>query len=532
MDRASVLENRPGSGAPARYRWSFPGSPVDVRLSLGMVEKLRQDLDHRRETTAAHGLLFGRMLGNVTEIDSYTLLPGPPLAAAVKQAPGTSALVGYFRTASEAVLKLDSADLKIAETVLPDPGQVILLIQSDPANASHAPNASFFFRDEGRICGDFPFLEFPFDRALLAAAELRRTETAPRNHAATAARLSGEAASAPVHALPHGRPRRARNLVLALAAVVLIVGVGAATIAALRLFRPANPSARSTPAQPPIVLGLHAERENGDLKLTWDRQSLAIIGALSGVLSIEEAGARRSLTLDPALLRSGNVVYAPVSDQVHVQLTVFGMQGSVSESAVVILPQGRTPEVRTLALKVAPAAPEPPAAPPSPAPPPHRGLFRAPATGPDVGSAPAPMAMDQPPAVSMRIDRPTLALAAIEPAPPQVQPYGAPSRVEALAAPAYSPPSVSRRVVPPYSDALRALMAVSTTKTVAVKVSIDEKGDVRKVEALPNPNGRTPAIMLGYALNAARGWKFNPARIGPKAVASEMEVRFEFKLEQ
>ena len=100
-----------------------------------------------------------------------------------------------------------------------------------------------------------------------------------------------------------------------------------------------------------ISLGLQAQRQNGDLKLTWNRESSAVLEATSGVLSIEEGGRQRKITLDPAQVRNGSILYAPTTDQVQIQLTVLDPQGMTSESVIAILPQAGAPQVQALARR-------------------------------------------------------------------------------------------------------------------------------------------------------------------------------------
>ena len=66
--------------------------------------------------------------------------------------------------------------------------------------------------------------------------------------------------------------------------------------------------------------------------------------------------------------------------------------------------------------------------------------------------------------------------------------------------------------------------------TVSVRLDIDENGNVRKAEAIgltdAPPNGGVYLKLA--AATAARQWRFQPATINGKKVASQMTIVFEF----
>jgi TonB family protein len=62
---------------------------------------------------------------------------------------------------------------------------------------------------------------------------------------------------------------------------------------------------------------------------------------------------------------------------------------------------------------------------------------------------------------------------------------------------------------------------------VSVTVNIDQSGAVASA-ALTRSSAKVPAYLGAQALNAARMWRFSPAIINGRPVASEMEIRFHF----
>ena len=62
--------------------------------------------------------------------------------------------------------------------------------------------------------------------------------------------------------------------------------------------------------------------------------------------------------------------------------------------------------------------------------------------------------------------------------------------------------------------------------TVEVQISIDKTGKVVKATPVPK-KGANPVLVLA-AVDAARRWTFQPARIGDQPLASEMTIGFNF----
>ena len=100
-----------------------------------------------------------------------------------------------------------------------------------------------------------------------------------------------------------------------------------------------------SPSNPHPSMALHAIRQNGDLELSWNRESPLIAAATSGVISIHDGNAQRQVPLDSAQLRGGSLLYSPTSDQILLQLSVTTSSETVSETVTVILP--KTGEART-----------------------------------------------------------------------------------------------------------------------------------------------------------------------------------------
>ena len=172
-----------GHGAPhvpGHYSWWFPGAPVKVQLDLDVVNRLQEQLQLTGSTLGGHGLLLGTAVGPTTQVTDFRSLsrterPSRNSEAAMIPASGGQTVVGYYRVHYDPVLKLNDDDLALVQEMFEEPHQVFLLIQPDDSGPA---NATFFFWDDGRFCGDFAFLEFPLDASLLAAAQQHRFDAA------------------------------------------------------------------------------------------------------------------------------------------------------------------------------------------------------------------------------------------------------------------------------------------------------------------------------------------------------------------
>jgi hypothetical protein len=547
MGRTLVTIQRPESESPTHYTWVFPGSPIQVRLALDIVERLQKHLNRSDKSSAEHGLLLGQVVGQITIIDDFRAIssPNPPSIneVAALHPSGASGVVGYYRVQRETALRLNDGDVALARVVFPAPHQVFLLIQ--PSDSGPA-TATFFFWDEGRMCGDFPFLEFPFDSSILAIAERQRLQATQKKSLAK---------PHPVHPrLPEDRPaprgRTAKALKIAgLFAALLITGTLVAMATRLfpgKFWPPTWAKLLSTPVASfrQIPLGLQVQRQNGDLKLTWNRESPAILHATSWVLSIEEeGGGKREIALDRAQVRNGSILYAPTTDEIQMQLTVFDSGASNSESVIVILPKASAPRVQPLGVQASEHR-DVPAAPIADANPASSIVLQRPTkpfTPPEsshAGTQAPALPVNEPPAVSSRTDpaalillelmqsvAPPHQLATARPAP--TRPIDSMARQEPTpAATVYYPPVIISSVTPLYPPELKGLFLKS--KIIEVKVSIDEAGRVVMAEALP-PKVWAPKLMINKAVEAARLFKFKPARRNSQPVSGEMVVQFNFK---
>lgn len=312
-------------------------------------------------------------------------------------------------------------------------------------------------------------------------------------------------------------------------------------------------------------LELRLERSaGGDIKITWNRQAPAVLSAAGGLLRIREGNSQRDLELDAAQLRSGNLLYVNAGGDIIFRMEVRDNGGRlVTESVRLIggkaVAAARPQEVLPLpVIKINPKgsvdrltpAPEPqtpvperkvlvtPVKPltagtvslPSPDPFGHApGLTPPPVTRP-LATPPPPVASA--PATKSPVQTTPAQSVASQSAPAQAtvtqaavpQPGVVPSATEQLADPIL-PARALRQIRPVVPPNVKALITQNIALTVTVVV--DDAGKV--VSATPDNAPTVVGRMLSaIATEAARGWRFEPARRNGQPVSSTVALVFRF----
>jgi hypothetical protein len=345
---------------------------------------------------------------------------------------------------------------------------------------------------------------------------------------------------------PGSRVRRSLPLVLAAALVLAIVCAG------FWWGRRAN----RNPAPAAAPLEFRAERHGSDLRLTWNRQGLPPANTVRGRLRIRDGDVNRVVELDDQQVRSGSVLYSPVSGDVHFRLEISDhAKLSLGEDVRVLLPGSEVPAG-------VPSVPEAVEAVISP--------------GPAVVRQSSPRAADRAvtptpqPAVTDQAEKPAAgqaAVAVLQAAPAVAQPSPTESQASTVpSAPAYQPPplsvqvpeqttpapkaaaqavqpsppaippkpAVESRLVPPKVVAqVRPILPAALkmwlrgTVSIVVTVSVDEHGRVAGTSTPAAPD-RFRKALQARAEAAARQWTFAPATLNGKAVPSTTTIEFQF----
>lgn len=541
------------------------------------------------------GILLGRFSGGEISIQDYQALDcehamGPSftlsqrdqaqLARMVAAAAGHGKglrVVGWYHSHTRSDIFLSQADQEIHKGFFPEPWQVALVLKP---HTFEPLRCGFFFREaDGAIRGEASYQEF-----VLQPLSMRPTTTGdappvlPRQvhfeseRAGPLIKVAAEVGAEPVlpmtrevklplmaakeeasvavppppakdgHQKKHRVLKTAGWLTFALLVLALGILIGTAS------FRERGSRIWSAITHPPalanptsqIPLGLRAERQNGDLKLTWNRQSAAVLSATSGLLAIKDGDASRNIPLDPSQIRNGSVLYAPTTGQIQMQLTLSDPQETTSESVLVILPVTGTPQVKILPPKEIPVAMIAAAKPPKAEQPRQPSkAFTLPAAPRHMETAGPLIPVDEPPAPIVKTIPAALAPLALgqpvvqppQRAPEQGAPIPQPTATFPQSPAAKSPPSVYPPTIISSVPAVYPSMLERfgyATKTAEIRVSIDKTGRIVKVESIPSKEF-VPQSMIQAAILAARSFRFKAARVGDQAVPSEMVLRFDFK---
>src|SRR5262249_10124507 len=175
----------------------------------------------------------------------------------------------------------------------------------------------------------------------------------------------------PAESQPEPAPKSGKGLKLVLAAL-------ATTALFVMLFvypgfvsKSSKPPATST-QQDGSPLQLRVERSNGELLLTWNRDSDVIRTASKAVLSINDGEQHENVEMDLAQLRNGSIVYSPQGSDISFKMEVTGQgQDKTTSESVRVLrnrpsPQQDQPQspagapTSTAAAAPAPGKTEPP----------------------------------------------------------------------------------------------------------------------------------------------------------------------------
>jgi len=389
-----------------------------------------------------------------------------------------------------------------------DTANVFLLVKTARDGSA---SAGFFFWDNGRIDAEFSFLEFPFDARQLTGL---RVKPAPR---ATAQALSTTDPSREPHtgaeyeplAIPREipgtfepeAPQQARggpnrHVWRAGLFALGMIALGAVGYQGYLAWAPRGGAAASQASDAP-ALALQVGRQGADLRVSWNRNSPAILQATDGVLSIRDGDAQQQeLHLDSDQLRHGSVTYTPATAGVRFRLEVTAPGDSKTSETVLAL---------TAARPALPASSQPPARGPSP----QSDAAAATSRGPSKDE-PLRVTMLDPPARSPLGDAPA--------APPPSSP-ATPSLL-------YLPPRPVRQVQPVLPYTVRKLIAAQID--VSVKVWISNTGTVVKAE--PVPTGQlVSSSLVSAAQRAALRWRFAPAVRGTETVPSGLILKFQYR---
>jgi len=369
------------------------------------------------------------------------------------------------------------------------------------------------------------------------ALELSGKTMAPAEEAATVTADAEAEVPAPA--------RKSKKLRLVVAAALgMLVLVGGWLVVYPMLMK--RPSPAIPVAQDSSPLSLRVERTSGGMLLTWNRDLPVIQNASKVVLSISDGDRHENIQLDPNQVRTGSILYPPITQDVSFQMEVTDGHNAkaTSESLRVLDPRpspldqpAAAPAAKETAPPVKPAAAEPAPVPAEEtkvaeeAPVSHPNLkpFNSaslaqrlrPVSSTDLPEAPVMARATGPAASGLPVvvgNQPLL--------PPPPKPASPPPSTTANSNPALPTggqliqAKVISRVDPEYPKLARQAGA---SGVVELEATISVDGKVKNPRVI-----RGNAMLQKAAIDAVSQWRYKPAMLNGKPVDSPVEIKLNF----
>ncbi len=578
------------------FTWAVPQKPVSVRIPLPLIEKLeREAVESYRSLTSRGseigGLLFGTVSpGNpaLVEIESYETVPcdyasGPlyhlspaDLARLDSMLAGRRA-VGFFRSQTRKGLALDAADLALLDSRFPGAQDIALIVRP---SATKSSVGGIFIREDGKFRAEASYLEFPFRSSQQELKTPQASVAGPRSvQAAPAAPIAPKPAvraqivpiasrrdilpaplpveppapaepaveapapepvriePEPTMAAPEPAPVKSSGkllwILLGAAASAVLVGGLLFTSGMLRLHKTPVPAVTADAG-----LALRIERNAGDILLTWNRDASAIRHATHAVLSIDDGPQHENVEMDLSQLRTGSIVYSPVTGDVvfEMKVTADGQNQPVAETVRVLrtrpspMPEQATPAAATPV--------EQPAATPADEPKEEKiALTQAvkpfyaeslaqrlrPTRPQEVADAPAPTGAAPVPAVNGNLGG-IIGTTVVPPKPPAPAPAVPAPEKKLLPGGQIEQAQLLHRRDPEYPKLAREAGA---SGTVEVTATIGTDGHVKAVNVI-----KGHPLLRQAAVDAVKQWIYRPTLLNGNPVETETQILLNFKSER
>jgi len=360
-------------------------------------------------------------------------------------------------------------------------------------------------------------------------------------------------AGKPTESQPEPAPKSGKGLKLVLAAL-------ATTALFVMLFvypgfvgKSSKPPATST-QQDGSPLQLRVERSNGELLLTWNRDSDVIRTASKAVLAITDGEQHENVEMDLAQLRNGSIVYAPQGTDISFKMEVTGQGQNKTTSESVRVLRTRPSPLQDQNQAANTAKPNTPAA--SPAGKPSEEAAPAPAAAttettptPETSKPVTPTRPFKAESLGQRLrptqsndlpDAPTVggphvassaipgvAVTNVGPAPVAPPPPAAapPAAVETKATPTKAGGQIQQAVLitkkdPEYPKLARQTGAKGIVKLTAL---VGKDGHVKSVKVISGH-----PMLQAAAADAVKQWLYKPTLLNGQPVEADVEVVLNF----
>jgi TonB family protein len=386
--------NTPTEIASAYFRWEVPVEGVAICLHLNVVQLLDRDATRAGETSAAGVLLGrieqGRQLTLVIEGYEACTPEGGALESPFKDRRlmdsvierwssryGRMSAVGFYRTCGRegAALSKDDIHTLDASVVRPKASyerKKLSVQESKPGSAPEARmnikiaskaeppgvwltqserifvlieprgipgvSASVYLTRGGAILCQSPRL--PFNRGELSRKGIVCQSPGASMHDLSAGTeltkpAQHRSGQRPLHNHASEDESRRRRWLLAAAAILALLSVGFFRVSGQqRLLSFPTDQDGSNDSQ----LGLKLERSGSDWELTWNQAAPILLETKRARLRIDDDFIHKIIDLDPSELRTGRIIYTPITDDVvlHLELEAAEPAKNVSESVRIV----------------------------------------------------------------------------------------------------------------------------------------------------------------------------------------------------
>ena len=342
---------------------------------------------------------------------------------------------------------------------------------------------------------------------------------------------------AEVAVAPARKNRKLRLIVAAAISMLVLVGGSLVVYPMLRksLSRPTVAQQDSSP------LSLRVERTSGGMLLTWNRDLAVIQKATKVVLSISDGDRHENIQLDPNQVRTGSILYPPITGDVSFQMEVTDPRQSktTSESLRVLDPRPSPLADPSAAggkqtTPVKPGA-SPTAADTTPAPEEVKPPEDVPVSHPTQPSKPfntaslaqrlrpaSPTDLPDAPAIVRASGGTSASLPGI--VPTQLALPAPPKAVSGSAAPEIGGQLIAAQVIarvdPQYP---RIARQAGASGLVEVEATITVDGKVKNARIT-----RGNSMLQKATIDAVMQWRYRPAMLNGKPVESPVEIKLNF----
>jgi hypothetical protein len=337
-----------------------------------------------------------------------------------------------------------------------------------------------FLHSSVQLCGAAPLTQ-PIDLNLV---DLNLVEKSDGDESAVPETVAVAPATPPANTIalrPATASRETNGLLWVVSAALLVVAIGMtfAWTHARRQYFALTRESQSVMGRigPASGLRMRAEESGDGALLSWNHNASAVRSAQQGILHIRDGSEQRTIYLDPSDLANGSIVYRPQSSNANFRLELLGQHGSPLSNDLQTFKRIKSaagPEISESAVRVADAAETP-----------------------------------------TRWHRETHGSASTAPAAVSLEPETLPNYVAARAL---------KQVLP--DTKLFAVSEIREGAEVDVQARIDEKGVV--VEAHVKNGTNDNGSLRSAALEAARQWVFEPAKMDNRNIPSDHTIAFQF----